>query len=293
MDTIDIQSVRTKIDKIDYQIHDLLMQRADLVQEVIDIKKFEAQLDTNKTPTIYRPAREAEIVKNILKRHNGLLPHSTIIGLWRFLIASFCALQTDFSIVYYGTSETESLRDLIRYYFGTTVKLKKAGSELSALHSVSSEEVTLGILPVSSVDIADEWWIKLPQNIYVSGLLPFIKDDAVSHTKHDYMIVSLSEPTPSDNDKTLFKVIGNPDIGRGTMINCLSDLNKQARSVSMVDSKALSQKFHLIEINGFYNKQTAVDFMNTLKQNFKDKILDVDYLGSYPAPISLLDYQEA
>jgi chorismate mutase / prephenate dehydratase len=295
MDTIEkmnITQIRNKIDKIDCQIHDLLMQRAETIQEIIAVKQSEKQHTSDKKQTIYRPAREAQIIKNMLLRHSGSLPHTTVIAMWRFLIASFCALQTDFSIAYYGVSEAEALRDAIRYYFGSTVKLKKAGTELSVLHAVSSEEVTLGILPISNVDVVDEWWLKLPKNIYVSGVLPFVKDDNTVHVRHDYMIVSHSEPTPTENDKSLFRITGNPDVGRISVINCFSDLKQQARSMCIFDSKDLSQRFHLIEVDGFFDKETAVEFIITLKKTFKEKIFDADYLGSYPAPISLLDYQK-
>lgn len=290
MDNTNITDIRNKIDKIDCAIHDLLMQRADIVQEIIAVKQQDNQLNNPKKSTIYRPAREAEILKNMLARHKGVLPHSAIIAMWRFLLSSFCALQTDFSIAYYGVSETEALRDAIRYYFGSTVKLKKAGTELSVLHAVSSDEVTIGILPISSVDAVDEWWLRLPKGMYVSGVLPFVKDDNTVHVRNDYMIVSHSEPVPTGNDKSLFRIIGNPDVGRISVLGCLTDLNKQARSICIFDSKDLSKRFHLVEVDGFFSKEEASDFIDKLRKASKAKIRDVDYLGSYPAPITLLDY---
>jgi hypothetical protein len=107
------------------------------------------------------------------------------------------------------------------------------------------------------------------------------------------MIVSHSIPEYTGDDKTLFKITSNSDVGRISVINCFVDLNQQARSICIFDSKDLSHRFHLIEVNGFFDKQSATEFMDTLKNNFKEKLLEVDYLGGYPAPISLLDYQKS
>lgn len=289
MDNIELTKIRNKIDNIDCAIHDLLMQRAETVQEIIVAKQQDSQSNGN-TIIAYRPAREAELLKNILTRHKGQLPHTTIIAIWRSLLSAFCALQSDFSIAYFGANEAESVRDAIRYYFGSTVKLRKSGTELSVLHAVSSNDVALGILPISNIDVANEWWLKLPNGMYVSGVLPFVKNDTTVTTRNDYMIVSHSEPVPTGNDKSLFKIIGNPDVGRISVIACFTDLKQQARSLCIFDSKDLSKRFHLIEVNGFFNKDDIAGFADNLQATSNGKIREVDYLGSYPAPIDLLDY---
>ncbi len=290
MDTVELTNIRNKIDKIDYEIHDLLMQRAETVQEII-LAKQNTDTPQGNLVSAYRPAREAELLKNILARHKGRLAHTTIIALWRTLLSAFCALQSDFSIAYFGSNEDEALRDAIRYYFGSAVKLKKSGTELSILHLVSNNDVTLGILPVSNVDVINEWWLKLPKDMYVSGVLPFVNNDNTVTTRNDYMIVSHSKPVPTGSDKSLFRIIGSPDVGRISIITCFTDLKQHARSLCILDSKDLSMRFHLIEVDGFFNTQEVADFINNLKKTSNGKILDVDYLGSYPAPINLLDYQ--
>ncbi|MFT6072106.1 MAG: chorismate mutase [Alphaproteobacteria bacterium] len=292
MDNTKLSDVRQKIDMIDTKIHDLLMQRAETVDDVIQAKKRETPTESHADIEIYRPAREAEILKNLLKRHHGALPLCVIIGLWRSLLSAFCNMQADFSIAYFGSNESDSLRDAIRYYFGSMLKLKKAGTELSVLHTVSSKDATLGILPVNNVDIVNEWWLRLPKGVYVSGVLPFVKNDITVTTRNDYMIVSHSKPVATDDDKSLFKISGNPDIGRISVINCFGELQQTARSVSIFDSKDLSQRFHLIEVDGFFDETTIPDFSKKLKNTSKGKILDIDYLGSYPAPINLEDYQK-
>lgn len=289
MDNNNLKEIRNKIDEIDYAIHDLLIKRAECVDGIIDIKK---QDDTQKF-TAYRPAREAEILKNILSRHKGKLPYSTIIGFWRFMLSSFCSLQADFSIAYFGLSEPEALRDAIRYYFGSVIKIKKSGTESSVLHSVSSNEVTIGILPIGSVDTVDEWWLKIPKGIYISGILPYVKDDNAVSIRQDYMIVSNSEPVETGNDKSLFRIFSNPDVGRVTVVGFFNELKKHSRSICIYDTKDLAKRFHLIEVEGFFNKDSLSIFIETLKKNSSGKIRDIDYLGSYPVPISLLDYQKS
>ena len=43
-------------------------------------------------------------------------------------------------------------------------------------------------------------------------------------------------------------------------------------------------------MNGFFNKDDIAGFADNLQATSNGKIREVDYLGSYPAPIDLLDY---
>ena len=59
-----LAGIRKKIDGLDEQVHDLLMQRADLVAGIVDEKR-KAGMD------VVNPAREVEVVRRLLGRHKG------------------------------------------------------------------------------------------------------------------------------------------------------------------------------------------------------------------------------
>ena len=71
-----LEKIREKIDKLDNQIHDLLMERADLVSDVAaEKRKHNLQ--------IVHPAREAMMVRRLLKRHKSVLPEAAVVRIWR------------------------------------------------------------------------------------------------------------------------------------------------------------------------------------------------------------------
>jgi chorismate mutase len=286
MDNLQLNNIRKKIDSIDIQIHELLMQRSEVVQEILDAKK----LVSTKNPVIYQPAREAVVLKNILSRHSGKIPHSVIIHLWRSLLSAFCNMQCDFSLIYYSSDNSIALRDALRYYFSSTISFKKSDSEFIVLNTAVNNHNTIGILPINSIDNKNEWWFNFPRQLKVSGRLPFFYNDPIVNLSNDYMIVSQSNPVKTDKDKSLFTITSNPDTGRISVINCFNELNQQANSISVHDSKDLSHRYHLIEIDGFFEESEVHEFCQNLQNISQEKIHAVNFLGSYPAPINLEDY---
>jgi len=62
--------LRQKIDHVDGEILQLISNRAKLAQEVAVFKKEHAdEVDSN--PIFYRPEREAQVLKNIMKRNQA------------------------------------------------------------------------------------------------------------------------------------------------------------------------------------------------------------------------------
>lgn len=76
-DTQKLTEIRKDIDEIDFQILKLLNKRAKLA-----LKARIAKGGVN----VYRPEREAEIIKNILAKNTGPLSNEAIKGLFQSII---------------------------------------------------------------------------------------------------------------------------------------------------------------------------------------------------------------
>ena len=90
--------IRKKIDRIDNKIHDLIMNRAELVSDVVKEKRSENFKDV----VIYRPAREHEILVRLIKRHKGNISIISLISIsgsspWIFIIKLMSFLFNKFS----------------------------------------------------------------------------------------------------------------------------------------------------------------------------------------------------
>ncbi|HEY5217260.1 MAG TPA: chorismate mutase, partial [Pseudolabrys sp.] len=83
--------LRKEIDRIDEAMHQLLMERAEIIDRLIAVKR------SQETGSAFRPAREAEMMRRLVKRHKGILPLDTVESIWRVIISTFTYVQAPFS----------------------------------------------------------------------------------------------------------------------------------------------------------------------------------------------------
>src|SRR5258708_25006006 len=83
---------RKDIDRIDETMHRLLMERGEIINRLISVKK------TQESGSAFRPAREAEMMRRLVQRHHGILPLDTAESIWRVIIATLTHVQAPFSV---------------------------------------------------------------------------------------------------------------------------------------------------------------------------------------------------
>jgi chorismate mutase len=86
-----LQVLRQEIDAIDEQVHRLLMARGDIIDRLIQVKQ------TQEVGSAFRPAREADMMRRLVRRHRGILPLDTVESIWRVIISTFTYVQAPFS----------------------------------------------------------------------------------------------------------------------------------------------------------------------------------------------------
>ena len=111
-----LTDLRKEIDRIDEGMHTLLMERADIIDRLIAVKKSQ---ETG--GSAFRPAREAEMMRRLVERHKGILPLDTVEGIWRVVIATFTYVQAPFSVHADLSAGDALMRDSARFHFGFTV----------------------------------------------------------------------------------------------------------------------------------------------------------------------------
>ncbi len=83
-----VEEIRKKIDGLDDLIHDLLMERAEMVLRVGEEKR-------KNNAQIIQPDREDMVVRRILARHKGALPSEAVERIWREIMLEMLRLQMD------------------------------------------------------------------------------------------------------------------------------------------------------------------------------------------------------
>src|SRR5882757_10557564 len=109
--------LRKEIDRIDESMHGLLMERGDIIDRLIAVKK------SQETGSAFRPMREADMMRRLVQRHTGILPLDTVESIWRVIIASFTYVQAPFRVHADFSAGEPAMRDCERFHFGFTVPL--------------------------------------------------------------------------------------------------------------------------------------------------------------------------
>src|SRR3954470_24006614 len=76
-DKLSLADLRRDIDRIDGTMHNLLMERGEIIDRLIAVKQ------TQESGSAFRPAREADMMRRLVDRHKGILPLDTAESIWR------------------------------------------------------------------------------------------------------------------------------------------------------------------------------------------------------------------
>jgi chorismate mutase / prephenate dehydratase len=163
-----LQAIRARIDAIDEAMHGLLIDRASVIAELIEIK------GTSKPGAAFRPDREADMMRRIAMRHAGALPLATVEHIWREIITTFTAMQAPFSVVAGPAKDVLAMRDVVRFTFGFAVPVEEARTNASAIATVARSRKAVAVVAAAS---KGRWWgglvgAKAPK---IFARLPFIE----------------------------------------------------------------------------------------------------------------------
>lgn len=137
-----LQPLREAIDGVDRRLVELLNERARLAIEVGRIK-HEAGAP------VYRPEREAEVLRRIAAINRGPLTEEGLNGIWREVMAACRALERPVTVAFLGPAGTFSEMALLKQ-FGTAVVREPCASIDDVFRTVEADGAEYGIVPVEN-----------------------------------------------------------------------------------------------------------------------------------------------
>ena len=163
--------LRKEIDRIDEEMHTLLMQRGDIIDRLI------ASKSSQESGSAFRPAREADMMRRLVKRHKGRLPLDTAESIWRVIISTFTFVQAPFAVHADLSAGDALMRDSARFHFGFTVPFVPHMGAAGVVAAVSESKGDLGLVPAHSVAGAGAWWSALEFDAApkIIARLPFVE----------------------------------------------------------------------------------------------------------------------
>ncbi len=141
-DKLDV--VRLGINQVDQDILALLAKRAQLAEQVAEIKTA-ADPDT----VFYRPEREAQILRRQVARNNTPLPDSAIHAIFKEIISACLALEETMVVAYLGPAGTFT-EQAAQKHFGHGPEKLPLASIPDIFQEVEAGRAQYGVVPVEN-----------------------------------------------------------------------------------------------------------------------------------------------
>lgn len=279
-----LDELRIELDAIDDAMHDLIMRRAGVVEQVSAAKEHSAGRG------VLRPGREARILRRLVERHSGAFPVASIVRIWRELISASVGMQTRFSAGVFRPEPDPGYWDLAREQFGIYAPMKEFASADAALAAVTNGDVTVAVLPMPGAEDDGDWWCGMIGAGDESGApriiwhLPFTGFASGPSQRHEALVVGMTAQEDSGDDRSIFvfetrSAGGIADLTKGLKAGGLEPVNwlsHEQGDVSLV----------LVVFNGFIepgDTRLAAAAPDT----------NVHGLGGYPVPFAADALQKA
>jgi chorismate mutase len=166
-----LADLRRDIDRIDAAMHELLIERGEIIDQLIAVKK------TEETDSAFRPAREADMMRRLVRRHHGSLPLDTAESIWRVIISTFTYVQAPFAVHADLSAGDALMRDSARFHFGFTVPFVAHMGAATVVEAVSGSKGDLGLVPAFAIADAGPWWtaLEFTSAPKIIARLPFVE----------------------------------------------------------------------------------------------------------------------
>ncbi len=279
-----IQELREQIDAVDDQMHDLLMHRVSLIEQIGRLKAEQSEAAASFP---LRPKREIEIMRRLWNRHKGSMDKDVMIRIWREIISASVNLQSPLTIAVFMPERGMGNLEIARDYFGAYTSMLSCRSVSLVLKELTQGEANVAILSLHD-DKQTCWWYTVAQE-YKRSVNVFLKLPLTGpgHGRGDgrsaYALSRLPYEETGD-DKTL--LVAETD---GTLSLSTLDLLLKANGVAtnaICDSYMpdMMRKAYLFEVEGFLSDKD--ERLSALIEKENGKITRLRVIGGYPVELS-------
>ncbi len=298
--TASLRHLRVQIDKLDLQILKLVNERAAVAAEIGKVKNDHGS-------DVFSPAREEEVLQNVLQANKGPLDTSTVRAIFREIMSGSRALQKVVKVSYLGPEDSFSHLAAVER-FGRTVEFMQVGSIAAVFEEVNRSHADFGVVPLeNSTDgrVADtlDMFMRLPQLKIVSEVrLPihhnllsnceqqkigrvYSKEQALSQcrtwlSETRFAVIGPEEKPKSGHDKTavMFKIPHRP----GSLVDALNIFKQNKLNLTWIESFPAkgpgSEYVFFVDFEGHQDDPKVKRALANLREHCEQ----LSILGSYP-----------
>lgn len=272
--------VRGDIDAIDNTIHDLLIRRTELVEEVRSIKRdWRVKI---------QPSREADIVYRLIERHHGPFPKSDLVAIWRILICATLSFEGPFSVAAYVPEAEPGYWDIARDHFGPCTPMTRHTSMRSVIEAVHRQEAIVGVLPMPRSDDTDPWWPHILANNAeapkIIARLPFAGIGNARGVGLDALVICPVTVVPTGRDRSLLAIDTVARMGLAQVGALLQEAGFDCTLlIAWCERNSPETWLYLIEVEGYLTSDDPR--LDRLRRGFEKPIDRLLLLGGYARPL--------
>jgi chorismate mutase len=249
----DLPQLRGEIDRIDDALHDLLMRRAAVVRRLTESR-------AKGTGAALRPGREALILRRLLGRHQGDLPRSGVVRIWRAIINAHTAMQGPFAVAVFNTAPGSGYVALAREHFGAVTPVRSMNSPAQVLGAVSEADAAVGVLPMPGEDADAAWWTALlardAPRLWAVARLPFWAPRVEGAPRIEGLVVGAIPPEATGADRSLIAFEVEGEVARTRISAALTGVGLPPSAMLVCRRQGLPSAV-LVEIDGFVPETDA------------------------------------
>ncbi|MFP6747449.1 MAG: chorismate mutase [Alphaproteobacteria bacterium] len=282
----DLDDLRRQIDAIDADMHEKIVQRIALIDQVIKAKQ-----KTGGNAPAMRPNREATMARELAERHQGQLQTASVIRIWRELINGATALQGPFSVAVCAPERSVGYWDLARNHFGSSVPMSLHTSPSLVLRLVDDEPGAIGLLPFPQNGEAAPWWPALASQgddqagPRVIWRLPFFTSPTGRFEQLEALAVAKMTPEASGHDATLIAIETDQDVSLARVVELLGTCGFTPHPLAVQELGQSGQRLQLVELDGFVTPDDQG--MAKFHENLAGDLSRVAILGAYAKALRL------
>ena len=241
----ELSRLRAAVDAADRRLFEALAERAEAVQRIGVLKQG---------GPVFRPAREAAVLRGLLERARGNLPPEVIVHVWRGLFGAFCRMQGGLRAAYAGTADDSVRRDVIRNGFGTFIELTRCSGAAAVLNEAAADPTAVGILPLPVDGEPQPWWPALAaddRGLRIVGSLPCALGISPAFDSSPLMLVARVDIESSGDDFTLLTLSASDTHSRSGLQKIVTERLERAAVPLAVTEENRKRRLHLFRAEGF------------------------------------------
>jgi chorismate mutase/prephenate dehydratase len=137
-----LAELRVQIDALDNELLVLLNRRAQVAEQVGEVKKREGS-------PFFRPDRVAKVIEQIQHANQGPLKNEHVAAVWREIMSACLALESPMRVAYLGPTGTFSEQAALQF-FGSSIEHVSCASIDEVFRSTASGSAGYGVVPVEN-----------------------------------------------------------------------------------------------------------------------------------------------